>query len=702
MKKILFLIALFTLMGGVNSYATKKYASFSVAVGCSWNSGTNTMSFTEVNGWQILLTALPSGNISSYATLHATLSDMSDNIDNIRLRIKDTSDNYADYNLVSGENNIDLASLAAANPSCNFESISDITIWSPTSAAAGKTVDGENAASVVITDCYMEKPFVFAFDATGTAIVDVTDLQSWGCLSLNPQTGVVTNSYAEPDNKNGYLRIAFPSAVDMSSVYGFKVNYDGDEILNGISVNDWRYKFGTNIYGRKDIAANMAEETSIEAWIWGAKNATGSMTITSVEFYSSVIAAIPGENAPMSGLTNYHKDGEMWQTTGYTPNYRINESTNAAYFGVDWNGEKCEYYSDVEGYKAIRIYSSGENTPRAMFFNSTASGQQAFNFTWNANGYYELLLSDVYASVSNYKLISIRPASGTTSSVSGIYMVVDDPIYDYVISGHGVMSPSVADALADGKATSYDATGVTGTGVDFTGAANPNALFIANSGVLANTNNVIVSDECASLVLTDGYPFKAPADFTATAATYTTTINETAKAGTLCLPFAAAIPDGVKAYTLNYTTGNAAAKATEVTSTIPANTPVLLNGSGSATFTGASVDIDADALNVSGALTGVFKTTIVPRGSYVLQNGDEDLGFYLVDSDDIEASPFRAYMTADEAGARSIEIDYEVTGISTVNQAKAAKTGKIYNLNGQIVSKPTKGLFIVDGKVVSF
>lgn len=355
--------------GGVNSvYATKKYASIAVATGATWNAETNTMGFTAVNGWQILTTALPSGNITTYTKIHATLSDMSDNIDNVRLRIKDTSDKYADYNLVSGENNIDLAALAAANPDCNFESINDITIWSPTSAKSEQIVDGEHPASVVIEDVYLEKPFVFAFDATGTAVVDVTDLKAWGCISLNPQTGVVTNSYEDPGNTNGYLKIDFSPAVDMSSVYGFKVNYTGDNILDGISVNNWKYKFGTNIYGRKDIAASMAEETSIEAWIWGARATTGSMTITSVEFYSSVISANPGEESLMSGLTNYHKNGDVWVTTGYTPNYRVNETTGAAYYGVDWSGENCQNYSDVEGYKAIRIYSDGSNTPRAMFF----------------------------------------------------------------------------------------------------------------------------------------------------------------------------------------------------------------------------------------------------------------------------------------------------------------------------------------------
>ena len=147
------IIALALLMIGVGgAKATKKYASISVAVGATWNAETNTMGFTEVNGWQILLTGLPSANITAYTNIHATLSDMSDNIDNIRLRIKDNSNNYADYNLVAGENNVDLAALATANPSCDFSSIVDITIWSPTSAKEGQTVNGDNPASVVITD----------------------------------------------------------------------------------------------------------------------------------------------------------------------------------------------------------------------------------------------------------------------------------------------------------------------------------------------------------------------------------------------------------------------------------------------------------------------------------------------------------------------------------------------------------------------
>lgn len=52
-------------------------------------------------------------------------------------------------------------------------------------------------------------------------------------------------------------------------------------------------------------------------------------------------------------------------------------------------------------------------------------------------------------------------------------------------------------------------------------------------------------------------------------------------AATLALPFDATIPDGVKAYTLDMNGSSTELVATEVTSTIPADTPVLINTTGS-------------------------------------------------------------------------------------------------------------------------
>ena len=315
------------------------------------------------------------------------------------------------------------------------------------------------------------------------------------------------------------------------------------------------------------------------------------------------------------------------------------------------------------------------------------------------------------AKVSGYKYLKgVKAANDWGSSaaiVSMAYMCTGDPVAyaptgKYSLVGETTGSVTLTAALADANAVFYDATGVTGTGVDLTSVANSNALFKANAGVLANTKNVIVDGTCANLVLEDGKPFKAPADFTATSASYTTTINAGAQAGTLCLPFAAAIPEGVSAYTLTYSSGDKA-KATAVEATIPANTPVLLNGSGEKTFTGASVDIDADAENVEGSLTGVFASATVPVNSYVLQKQGENVGFYRVDAEDpITIKPFRAYLTA-AASARSISITYDgITGINDVKVNKVGEKDVYYNLNGQRVSNPTKGIFIKNGVKVYF
>jgi len=153
----------------------------------------------------------------------------------------------------------------------------------------------------------------------------------------------------------------------------------------------------------------------------------------------------------------------------------------------------------------------------------------------------------------------------------------------------------------------------------------------------------------------------------------------------------------VGAWTLTYTGGNYA-EATAVETTIPANTPVLLNGSGEKTFTGSGAVVAA-ASNVSGALTGVFAATTVPLDSYVLQKHNEDVCFYKVATAK-NINPFRAYLTAGSGDAPSLTITFpenDVTGISTTLMNKKVNS-EIYNLKGQRISQPSKGLYIVNGK----
>lgn len=179
-------------------------------------------------------------------------------------------------------------------------------------------------------------------------------------------------------------------------------------------------------------------------------------------------------------------------------------------------------------------------------------------------------------------------------------------------------------------------------------------------------------------------------------------------AATFVLPFNATIPEGVECYTLNYTEEKANVKATPVLTTLSANTPVLVNAShGLYKFRNAENATTATSYETSatprvGALTGVYTTTDVPEGSYILYADESNpIGFYKSNNSTVAAN--RAYLTADGAGARSITVVYdddELTGIKSVESGKVQAEGVYYDLSGRRVAQPTKGLYIVNGKKV--
>ena len=155
-------------------------------------------------------------------------------------------------------------------------------------------------------------------------------------------------------------------------------------------------------------------------------------------------------------------------------------------------------------------------------------------------------------------------------------------------------------------------------------------------------------------------------------------------------------PNGVKAYAAKVSGDKVVLTEVE---TVSAGKGVIIEaaaGSYAPTFDVAADETDSDLKVSNGTVEGDGSTI------YVLGNGSQGVGFYLLKSGNkLEAG--KAYLKIENAARGFIGINgMDVTGISTVKQAAGAKTGKIYNLNGQIVNKPTKGLFIVDGKVVSF
>ncbi len=176
-----------------------------------------------------------------------------------------------------------------------------------------------------------------------------------------------------------------------------------------------------------------------------------------------------------------------------------------------------------------------------------------------------------------------------------------------------------------------------------------------------------------------------------------------AQYATFVAPFDVEIPAEVEAYTVETATG-ATLNLTPVATTIPANTPVILykeTALAATTFYGKPVA----GTPVAGLLTGVYSDTPAPNGSYVLQNNDDKVGFYVVNT--AVANPTvganRAYLT-DGGGSEVKAFFFDeglVDAIRTIDNGKLTMdNAEIFNLAGQRMNKVQKGVNIVNGKKV--
>lgn len=687
----------------------------------TWDGTTNTMTWTGKSNNMISNLDFAAGDYKTYTTVTVSSSDYS-NGDYVRLQIRangqEKTQSFAPGTVTKsliddyGFTTADLAS---------FE-------WARLLGSSwddSHTIETDNPASAKINSVYLEEPSK-TLDVDLTAMAASEGNATWdNSTGKFAWTGTWSNAITLPGlsgNLSAYTTVNYETAAGTCDHFRILLYYS-----NGAGQTTYQAICGTKsiTFAEMGVATeNLAFVSSIK--ISGASDATGDIILKSFQLEGPLVSYIEASyvyEAP-AGTTDVKNLTGTESGWAASVSYPKEFAVQGAAFG-NGNGDAESTHVDINGYDYICfevtsannsaglrvwIWDDVNNTvvtlyakPIADYANENTKYTEASKIT--SPGTY-------VAKVSGYKYLKgVKAANDWGSSasiVSMAYMCKGEaptayaPTGKYTLVGGTEFSTSLTSALADANATFFDATGVTGTGVDLTSVANPNALFKAAAGTLANTNNVIVDGVCANLVLTDNHPFKAPADFTATAASYTTTINATAQAGTLCLPFAAAIPEGVTAYTMSYTSGDAAT-VTPVDGTIPANTPVLLNGSGEKTFSGSSVAIDADASNVNGALTGVFAATIVPLDSYVLQNGTSGVGFYKVATSDITAKPFRAYLTAEGAGAKEfLSFDFQETGIETIAEFNGSKVqgSEIYNLAGQRLSKLQKGVNIVNGKKV--
>jgi hypothetical protein len=153
---------------------------------------------------------------------------------------------------------------------------------------------------------------------------------------------------------------------------------------------------------------------------------------------------------------------------------------------------------------------------------------------------------------------------------------------------------------------------------------------------------------------------------------------------------------GLKAYVVTAVT------STSVTLTqvdkVPGGTGVILQGTVGETYTipVAATIPDAPATN---KMVGTLNdTNVSAEYAYALKDGK----FHPVNAGTIAAG--KAYLPASAVPASAPELaivfDGQTTGIQGVEAQKQVENGVFYNLAGQRVAQPTKGLYIVNGKKV--
>ena len=156
----------------------------------------------------------------------------------------------------------------------------------------------------------------------------------------------------------------------------------------------------------------------------------------------------------------------------------------------------------------------------------------------------------------------------------------------------------------------------------------------------------------------------------------------------------------------NTTVFQAALAGTQLTMTevanreIPASKAVILKSSAATiTLTLASTTATLDGNQLQGTATAITN----PGNAYVLNKGAKGVGFYKLSADGTIGAN-KAYLTYSATARDFFGFgEGEITGVNEelrIKNEESATDPTWYNLNGQRVAQPAKGLYIVNGKKV--
>lgn len=182
--------------------------------------------------------------------------------------------------------------------------------------------------------------------------------------------------------------------------------------------------------------------------------------------------------------------------------------------------------------------------------------------------------------------------------------------------------------------------------------------------------------------------------------------------GTICMPYGVKAEDrsGAKFYSIAGKTKDGekvnAIYLEEVTGVLAAGQPYIFRATAEELTCTCSTDDEKDAQTENDRV-GTYKVLYVPEGenNYILK----DNKIYRRGSQNWKIAANRAYIKMDKVGdynpgssvpARTIKIGVSDNGTTGIGGVTVENGGEYYNLQGQRVAAPSRGIYIVNGKKI--
>lgn len=518
------------------------------------------------------------------------------------------------------------------------------------------------------------------------------------------------------------------SAFDqLASVFAGTVTYAVSP-TTGVSVSGNTISFTAEASGTYTVTGTDEDGNTATANVYFV-GSPATQTATS----ENVIALYSNQYGVTSGYTYY---GDAPATFEYASGKNALRKDNGTIYVGKSDGTIKDYK-----YLHMSVYVAESRTVRVEI-DGPHSGQNV-DLTagqWNdIKVNYEDYLTTERSFADDIKYVTIA-TGGETMLVDNVYFekVAADAFDIEVASGVATVTGNVATAeniaaIEAADAMFIDLTGVTAISQTFT-PKHKNAIirlssednqteiptkFSALSGMKNLVYNTTYFKPYAQLEFTDeaGEEFwngqNSTVAFLSTGSTgYQITRSIAAgKWVTAYIPAETDIPSGISAYTAdaeNTTTSKITFKKISGTK-LSANTAYVLHNT-----TGAAIDLvvsgtsdltlkgTKDAVTIAGDVksVGTVQTITCDGSQYALSNGQ----LHQINQGKVGA--FRVYFTGlNTSTAPAVFIDGDsddnTTKIGAIDaEGNISGVGEAYNLNGQRVARPTKGIFVVNGKKV--